>query len=55
MNDLLFQKPKKKNKKVGSPLRQPLVWSVSDVIFLASAYEGGWWPVSFLAVSSSHR
>ena len=35
-------------------LRQPWVWSVSDFIFLASAYEGGW-PVLSLAVSSSHR
>ena len=35
-------------------LRQPWVWSVSDFIFLASAYEGGW-PVLSLAVSSSHQ
>ena len=34
-------------------LGQPWVWSVSDFIFLASAYEGGW-PVLTLIVSSSH-
>jgi len=35
-------------------LRQPWVWSVSDFVFLASAYEI-WWPVLSLAISSSHR
>ena len=34
-------------------LRQPWLWSVSDFIFLASAYEGEW-PVLSLTVSSSH-
>jgi len=34
-------------------LRQPWVWSVSDFIFLATAYEGGW-PVLSLTFSSSH-
>ena len=34
-------------------LGQPWVWSVRDLIFLASAYEGGW-PVLSLTVSSSH-
>ena len=34
-------------------LKQPWVWSVSDFIFLATAYEGGW-PVLFLSVSSSY-
>ena len=34
-------------------LRQPCVWSVSDFIFLATAYESGW-PVLSLTVSSSH-
>jgi len=32
---------------------QPWVWSVSDFIFLASAYEGGW-PVLSLTVSSAY-
>ena len=32
---------------------QPLVWSVSAFIFLASAYEGGW-PVLSLTVPPSH-
>jgi len=32
---------------------QPWVWSASNFIFLASAYEGGW-PVLSLTVSSSH-
>jgi len=33
-------------------LWQPWVWSVSDFIFLATAYEGGW-PVLSLIVPSS--
>ena len=35
-------------------LKQPWVWSVSDFIFLATAYEGGW-PVLSPTVLSSHR
>jgi len=36
-----------------SKLGQPWAWSVSDFIFLASKYEGGW-PVLSLAISSSY-
>ena len=34
-------------------LGQPWVWSVSDFIFVATAYECGW-PVLSLTISSSH-
>ena len=34
-------------------LQQPWVWSVSDFIFLATAYDGGW-PILSLIVPSSH-
>ena len=34
-------------------LGHPWIWSVSDFIFLASAYAGGW-PVISVTVSSSH-
>ena len=48
---------KKKKKKISPSLklslRQPWVWSVSDPIFLATAYEGGW-PVLSLTVLSSY-
>jgi len=33
--------------------KQSWVWNISDFIFLASAYEGGW-PDPSLAVTSSH-
>jgi len=39
--------------KIKLALRQPWVWSASDFVFLATAYEGGWSVIS-LIVSSSH-
>jgi len=31
-----------------------MVWSVNNVVFLSWTYKGWWWPVLYLAVSSSH-